>query len=420
MLPVVLTNEDIRNSKAYKEYYAIASGAAPLKNKASVKKTKSSSDTTITPPNVPGTRLSTLAKGKKPAQSSKAKGLTVLSEVAMTEAEQMKLAMKRSLQQTHISKLVDLVQMKELHDGDQDDNDDVQDTNNDDDDFIHPKLSIHEEEAKDVESFDPIVQTPKNSDDKGNDDASLGLNVSREGQDAKDDDEELYRDVNINLEGRDVQMADVHTTQEYDDTHVTLTLFMQTNQFAGAVSSIPGIVERYMDQRMNEVVKVAVQIESDRLQDEAQAKNDEFLINLDENIQKIIKEQVKEQVKVQVFKILPKIEKTVNEQLEAEVLTRSSNSSKTSYDVAADLSEIELKKILIEKMESNKRCDDADKDEEPFAGSDRGSRRRREGKEPESTSAPNEKATKTTDKSTQGLKSHHKTTSESAPAEEPM
>nr|GFD60166.1 hypothetical protein [Tanacetum cinerariifolium] len=55
-------------------------------------------------------------------------------------------------------------------------------------------------------------------------DASLGMNVgNKEGQDAKDDDEELYKDVNINLEGRDIQMTDVHTTQEFEDTHVTLT-----------------------------------------------------------------------------------------------------------------------------------------------------------------------------------------------------
>nr|GEV96150.1 hypothetical protein [Tanacetum cinerariifolium] len=72
-------------------------------------------------------------------------------------------------------------------------------------------------------------------------------------------------------------------------------------------------------------------------------------------IRKLAKqEQVKEQVKVHVSKILSKIKKTVNEQLKAEVLTRSSNSSKTSYSVVADLSEMELKKILIEKMESNK------------------------------------------------------------------
>nr|GEV78075.1 hypothetical protein [Tanacetum cinerariifolium] len=384
MLPVELTNEDIRNSAAYKEYYAIASGSAPPKTKASVRKTRSSSDTTITPPTTAGTRLSTSTKGKQPAKSSKAKGLSVLSEVAMTEAEQMKLATKRSLQQTHISQ--------------DNDNDDDQDTDNDGDDFVHPKLSIYEEEAKDEESFDPIVQTPEYSDDGGNDDASLGMNVGgEEGQEqrmtmknciettrAEDDDEELYRDVNINMEGRNIQMTDVHTTQEFEDTHVTITLVNPDGQ------------------------------QQSLLRDEAQAENEEFLNNLDENIQKIIKEQVK----VQVSKILSKIEKTVNEQLEAEVLTRSSNSSKTSYVMAADLSKMELKKILIEKMERNKRRDDADENEEPSAGSDRGSKRRREGKEPESTSAPKEKATKTSGKSTQGSKCHQKTASESAPADE--
>nr|GFC27684.1 hypothetical protein [Tanacetum cinerariifolium] len=37
MFPIELTNEDIRNSKAYKEYYAVASGATPPKTKASVR-----------------------------------------------------------------------------------------------------------------------------------------------------------------------------------------------------------------------------------------------------------------------------------------------------------------------------------------------------------------------------------------------
>nr|GEV45503.1 hypothetical protein [Tanacetum cinerariifolium] len=109
----------------------------------------------------------------------------------------------------------------------------------------------------------------------------------------------------------------------------------------------------------------------------------------------------------------------------AEVLTRSSHSSRTSYAVEADLSEMELKKILIEKMEGNKsiqhsdeqrnlykalveayeadkiildtygetvtlkrrRDDESDKDEGPFAGSDRGSKRRREGSKSRQASA---------------------------------
>nr|GFD13323.1 hypothetical protein [Tanacetum cinerariifolium] len=123
---------------------------------------------------------------------------------------------------------------------------------------------------------------------------------------------------------------------------------------------------------------------------------------------------VKSQVKEQVSRILPRIKESVNAQLEAEVLTRSSHSSRTSYAVAADLKEMELKKILMEKMEGNKsiqrsdkqrnlykalvdayeadktilesygdtailkrRRGDDDDQEGPSAGSDRGSKRRR-------------------------------------------
>nr|GFA19568.1 hypothetical protein [Tanacetum cinerariifolium] len=67
-----------------------------------------------------------------------------------------------------------------------------------------------------------------------------------------------------------------------------------------------------------------------------------------------------------------------------------------------------------------RRRDDEDKDKEPFVGSNWGSKKRRAGKEPESTNAPKEKTSKTSVKSTKGSKSYHRTTSESAPAEEPM
>nr|GEZ47270.1 hypothetical protein [Tanacetum cinerariifolium] len=63
LLPIELTNEDIKNSNAYKEYYAVATGAGPPKPKASVQKTRSSFDTTITPPTgVVGPRLTTSVK----------------------------------------------------------------------------------------------------------------------------------------------------------------------------------------------------------------------------------------------------------------------------------------------------------------------------------------------------------------------
>ncbi|GKB97859.1 hypothetical protein Tco_0983996 [Tanacetum coccineum] len=98
------------------------------------------------------------------------------------------------------------------------------------------------------------------------------------------------------------------------------------------------------------------------------------------------------------------IEKLVNEHLESEVLVRSSKEAKTSYAVAANLSELELKKILIDNMEANKSIsgprDGAEDDQEPSAGINRGSKRRRSGKDPESTSAPREKTTTTARKTT--------------------
>ncbi|GKB39023.1 hypothetical protein Tco_0883965 [Tanacetum coccineum] len=177
------------------------------------------------------------------------------------------------------------------------------------------------------------------------------------------------------------------------------------NQFVVAVSSIPGIVDAYLAKKMHEAIKTAVQLQSKRLRDEAQAENADFINKLDDNIKKMIKIQVKEQVKAQVSKILPKIEKTVNEQLEAEILTRSSNKSKTSHAIAANLSELELKKILIDKMESNKLIHISNEQKNLYKAlvdAYERSKKRSARKEPNSTSAPKEKTSKASGKSTEG------------------
>nr|GEZ05285.1 retrovirus-related Pol polyprotein from transposon TNT 1-94 [Tanacetum cinerariifolium] len=85
MLPLELTNDEIKNSKAHKEYHAITTGEAAPKPKVSAKRTKSSSDTSITPLTAAvSPRLKAFAKGKQTAKASKAKSLSALSEVAMT------------------------------------------------------------------------------------------------------------------------------------------------------------------------------------------------------------------------------------------------------------------------------------------------------------------------------------------------
>nr|GEY89371.1 hypothetical protein [Tanacetum cinerariifolium] len=123
-----------------------------------------------------------------------------------------------------------------------------------------------------------------------------------------------------------------------------------------------------------------------------------------------------------------KLTVTVNEQLEAEVLTRSSNSSKTSYAIAADLSKMELKKVLIEKMEGNKSIHRSNEQRNLYKALikmknpplDQTGSLRDEEKERNQTSAPKEKATRSAGKSTQGSKSRQTSASESAIAEEPM
>nr|GEV50245.1 hypothetical protein [Tanacetum cinerariifolium] len=171
-------------------------------------KTKSSSDTTVTPPPTTAAclRLSTSAKGKQPATTSKVKSLSSLSEVAMTEVQQLKLATKRILQQTHISQASssgadegtgDDDDDDEGNDGEEGNDDDAQDDDDQEDEgnveddqeegsdddqasdkeeFIHPSLSTHEdEETRDEKSFDPIPKTPENTDAEGN--GQLGLPV---------------------------------------------------------------------------------------------------------------------------------------------------------------------------------------------------------------------------------------------------
>ncbi|GJZ75732.1 hypothetical protein Tco_0640197 [Tanacetum coccineum] len=208
------------------------------------------------------------------------------------------------------------------------------------------------------------------------------------GEQEDEEDEELYGDLNLNLERRDAQV-----NQEKEEVHVTFTTELpvvqqqsssissdlvsnsrhrvssletelfelkQTNQFAEVVSSIPGIVDNYLASKMKDEVNVAIQLKSNNPREEAQAENEEFLNQIESNIKAIIKDQVQAQVKAKVSKILPKVEKFVTESLGAEVLARSSNQPQISYAVAASLSEFELKKILIDKIDENKSMNRSD------------------------------------------------------------
>nr|GEZ36948.1 hypothetical protein [Tanacetum cinerariifolium] len=537
ILHIEFTNEDIRNTKDYKEYYACATEEAAPKPKASARRKRGGSDSsTTTPPTavasprpittvVVAPRLTAAAKGKQPARATSPYDPL---EVERTEAEQLKIVLRMSRQETHISQHggsstnegtgskpgvpdvpyddseeeiswnssddedVDAQDKSrdddegkkndESDDGnDDDDQDDAERDDDDDDDDDEEEIAKLDEQEdtesgegdaeetksdgeseeeqtreEEEESFDPIPRTPEDSEDDGNSKEDQGLRISEEQRLIEEEEaDELDRDIDIN-QGWGLQVS-----QDIEDSHVTLTPVQPDGQQESSSVSlfVTSMLNPISDVGVESIFTTAsspiaplqtsthimtpstiatIKASSDapippiiipsatnqfaeavsNIPDSFQRENDEFLRTIDENMKKIIKGQVKSQVKEQVSRILPRIKESVNAQLEAEVLTRSSHSSRMSYAVAADLTEMELKKILMEKMEGNKsiqrsdeqrnlykalvdayeadntilesygdttilkrRCGDDDDQERLSARSNQGSKRRREGTE---------------------------------------
>nr|GEV40874.1 hypothetical protein [Tanacetum cinerariifolium] len=141
--------------------------------------------------------------------------------------------------------------------------------------------------------------------------------------------------------------------------------FMQTNQFAEAVSKILAIVHQYMTQQMTEAIREAMEGNKSIQRSDEQRKLYKALVDAYE------------------------ADKTILE----------------SYGDTTIL--------------KRRRRDDDDQ-EGPSAGSERGSKRRREGGKPESASTPSEPATRSSSRSTTGTQSRQMSASESAFVEESM
>nr|GEU31202.1 uncharacterized mitochondrial protein AtMg00810-like [Tanacetum cinerariifolium] len=162
--------------------------------------------------------------------------------------------------------------------------------------------------------------------------------------------------------------------------------FNQTSQFAEALSSIPGIVDNYLASNLKEEVNVVVQLQSNKLREEAQAENQEFLNKIDLIMKAIINEQ-------------------------------------TSYAVATSLLKFELKNVLIDKMETNESINkldiqnDQNKDKDPSSGSDRGTKKK-SSKDVEPSQGLKSKESNSSS-SFKGTQSQPKSSSRSTQAEEP-
>ncbi|GKE25510.1 hypothetical protein Tco_1440894 [Tanacetum coccineum] len=201
---------------------------------------------------------------------------------------------------------------------------------------------------------------------------------------------------------------------------IELSELKQTNQFAKVVSSILGIVDKYLASNVKDTVDVAVQLKSNKLREEAQAENQDFLNSLDSNMKRIIKEQFKDQTS----KIMIKVKKTRVKKILMNKMEE--NNSIDRSDVQKNLYRALLKEYNSDKdllssygeVVTLKRGRDAqDKDEEPSAGSNRRLKQQRSSKE-ESSKEETQKESKSTSASKGTTRSPPKSSCKSVQEEE--
>nr|GEV09233.1 hypothetical protein [Tanacetum cinerariifolium] len=207
ILPHHLTNQAMLEAISYQTYYAYATG-----EKAPKEKLKSS------------TKVAKTDKKKQTAKMPKTKGLDVLTEIALTKAEQINLATKRSKKDFHMSHAGGLgdevdTQLKSDEESctfsqDEDDDDEETDVNddseetkfdNDGDDLTHPNLSTYKADDEEEEE-----EEEEKADDE---EVSSDQRVSTPPEYELTEEEE-------NKEGDD---EDMEANQDTKDTHVTLT-----------------------------------------------------------------------------------------------------------------------------------------------------------------------------------------------------
>ncbi|GJQ99002.1 hypothetical protein Tco_0521987 [Tanacetum coccineum] len=216
ILPEHLTNQAMLESEAFKTYRAYVTGEKAPKSKAIKKKTDSESSPKTKPSQASkGKRIKTSAKGDKPATTkSKGDGVDILSKV-LDAQQQTRSGINEGAGEEededddeHNNDENDDEHDSDDDNEDNDDEDDDQDndserteSDNDGDDFVHPKLSTYRADDQEEENKDE-----KENDDEDQNQEDGDYVMGREQED--EEDEELYTDLNINMNIRDAEMMD--------------------------------------------------------------------------------------------------------------------------------------------------------------------------------------------------------------------
>ncbi|GJZ45521.1 hypothetical protein Tco_0593117, partial [Tanacetum coccineum] len=459
-----------------------------------------------------GTRIKSKAKvakpdkKKQPAKKLKAKGLAVLSEVALTEAEQLKLMTGADEGTGTILGVPDVPIYESKSEKESWGNSEDKDNENDYDDLS--------------DEGDDNNYGNDGDDDDAND------NDKQEGDDTNDDDEETDSDrtesdrIKIPIldqsttkyyEEEEEKIDDEETMDEEEDDEVTKELYDDVNVNLGNEDNAHVILTLVLDtQKADEPVQsssISSDFTSKLLNLENPSPVDNELASLMETSARhatavpentsgfiitippapsffnpLLQQATPTPTPTtseattsfpplldfsSIFRFNDRVinmekdlseikQKNVTKSVEAVVLTRSSSQPTSTYEAAASLSEFELTKILIDKIEKNKSNDKADykkklydalvesyntdkdlfdsygevfslkrsrderdKDQDPSARSDRGTKRMKLIKDAESSRDSRLKEKKSSSTSKDASQSQHKSSGKSAHAEEP-
>ncbi|GJW98514.1 hypothetical protein Tco_0180322 [Tanacetum coccineum] len=168
ILPVALTNEDIRNSESYKEYYAMASGTIPPKTKGSKKKANTDAIPKLKPPTAPKEKKSGTLEQETQKDGQAGENLWA----DLTEAEQPQIVIKRSRQEkpysSHASGSEQMKEQDEIDDAEKHDVHETTQEEEDDDD--------HNDDENDQEDDDAHDDDKKADDDRNEELTGIKIN----------------------------------------------------------------------------------------------------------------------------------------------------------------------------------------------------------------------------------------------------
>nr|GEU35553.1 hypothetical protein [Tanacetum cinerariifolium] len=488
LLPETLTSPEMKESKAYKTYLGYALGAVPPKiarkfKKASPSKKYSSLVPVDDEPSKKGKRVKrsvkkstttpatgivireapvkTQSKRKEKVDVARGKGIDLLSEVALTEEAQMKEVRKKSLRDFHkthpsgsgtvskkqprVDKITPTVTSEGTGDkpGVPDVTEDYltesesESWGNDEDDSNDDNNSENEGNDEENKSDD---------DDKTPSDSEKGLDyeqdANRNESDSKSDQQEYKEEeVKDNDEEEDEIVHTPSNSNEEEDANIE-----SKND-----DKSEGDEDRGMDDTTNQFSDDIQDKEADvEMTDAQQEKGKSHTAR----ITKQVKNQPPQILPEEVSKFAPPvIKKMIEESLNQVNLVTAPSQLQSTYEAATTLTEFELKKILINKMNTSEsyltalehwECydgliksynldkdffssydvyslkrsrKDKDKDKGPSAGSDQGFKKRKTSKDAEPTTCL--KSKDSTSGSSKGTKSHPKSSRKNIQSEVP-